>query len=146
MKTIVRLWHQFCAIYTVSALLLLFLNLIMAGSLAQSTINARAFMLLFLFALLFALANLALTISRIAYALRVLLHFALVLTGGFCFLYLPNNIAAASSGKLLMLLLMAVLYWIVMGLYLAFSAKRRALEKEAGAASYRSVYSGSKGK
>ena len=146
MKTIVRLWHQFCAIYTVSALLLLFLNFVMTGSLAQASINARAFMLLFLFALLFAAGNLTLSISRIAYAVRVLLHFVLVLTGGFCFLYLPNNVASASSGKLLMLLLMAILYWIVMGLYLAFSAKRRALEKEAGAASYRSVYSGSKGK
>ena len=146
MKFIARLWHQFCGIYTVSALILLLLNLMISGTLAESIINAKAFLLLFLFALAFAFANVLLRVSGIPYAGRVALHFVIVLLGSYCCLYLPNNAASASSGKLMMLLIMVVVYWAIMGLYLARSAKHRALEGKKDAGAYHSVYGAAKGK
>jgi hypothetical protein len=146
MKIFVRLWRQFCAIYTVSALLLLLSNLAMAGSLERTLINAGAFLLLFLFALLFAGANLLMGVVRIPYLARVLLHFVLVAGGGFCLLYLPYNAAAASSSKLIILILMMLLYWIPMGIYLAVFRRFSAKAQRADAEPYRSVYGASRGK
>ena len=52
---------------------------------------------------------------------RVLLHCLLTVGGAFCLLYLPNNVKAVASSKLLMLLLMLIAYWAIMALYLVVS-------------------------
>ena len=130
MKKFIRFWHQTCSIYTVSALLLLLFNLMISGTLSRSVINANAFLLLFLFAVIFTCANFILGVDRLHYALRVLLHFALTVTGVYAVLYLPLNSSAATSGKLMMLFLMMLVYWIAMGIFLAVRAGVRKVERK----------------
>lgn len=118
MKTVSRFFHQLCAVYTVSVLLLLLCNAALRESLSQTTVNSAAFLWLFVFAAVFAIANLQLCSPWCPYALRVLLHCGITVGAAFCLLYLPMNGQATSSGKLLMFCVMLVLYWVVMTLYL----------------------------
>ncbi len=117
MKTVSRFFHQLCAVYTVSVLLLLLCNAALRESLSQTTVNSAAFLWLFVFAAAFAVANLQLCSPWCPYALRVLLHCGITVGAAFCLLYLPLG-QATSSGKLLMFCVMLVLYWVVMTLYL----------------------------
>ena len=118
MKTLSRFFHQLCTVYTVGVLLLLLLNIALGSSPTQTTVNTAAFLWLFVFAALLAVANMQLTRAWCAYVFRVLLHCVVAVVGAFCLLYLPWNAQAVSSNKLLMLCLMLVVYWIIMALYL----------------------------
>lgn len=122
-KTLVGYMHQLCGIYTVSVLLLLFLNAALGSSMTQTTVNTASFLWLFLFAALLALANMQLRMCRFAYAGRVVLHCLITVGSAFCLLYLPNNVKTMASSKLLMLILMLVVYWAIMALYLVLRPK-----------------------
>ena len=122
-KTLVGYMHQLCGIYTISVLLLLFLNAALGSSMTQTTVNTASFLWLFLFAALLALANMQLRLCRFSYVGRVALHCLITVASAFCFLYLPNNAKAMASSKLLMLILMLVVYWAIMALYLVLRPK-----------------------
>ena len=142
-KTLVGYMHQLCGIYTISVLLLLFLNAALGSSMTQTTVNTASCLWLFVFAALLALANMQLRLCRFAYAGRVALHCLITVGAAFCLLYLPNNAKAVASSKLLMLLLMLVVYWAVMALYLALRPKTPvavASEKSKTTEPYRSMF------
>ena len=126
MKWMLKLGRQTCCIYTVFAMLFLLLNLAIEGSLSDTYINARSFLLVFVFALFFALANVIYTLPRPAHGLRLVLHFALVVGSLYLCLYLPSGAGTATSGKLLILLLLVVMYWLFMGIYMALTRTVRA--------------------
>ncbi len=123
MKLFTRYLHRLCAVYTVAVLLLLLLNVALGSSLNATTVNAAAFLWLFVFSALFSAANLQLTMLTYSYPLRVLFHCVITVGSAFGLLYLPNNAASAASGKLMMLLLMLVLYWVIMAIYLILHGK-----------------------
>ncbi len=130
MKIWIRYFHQICTIYTISALLLLLLNVALGNSPTRTTINTAAFLWLIVFAAVLAAANLCLVEGKFSYPARVVLHCLLTVAGAFCLLYLPSSQGSASSGKLMMLLLMLLLYWIVMALYLVLvPRKARTVER-----------------
>lgn len=142
-KTMVAYLHQLCGVYTVATLLLLFLNMALGSSMTQTTVNSAAFLWLFLFAALLAAANLQLRLCSFSMIGRVLLHCLLTVGGAFCLLYLPNNVKAVASSKLLMLLLMLIAYWAIMALYLVLRPKGTAADAQNQAkadAPYRSIF------
>lgn len=111
-----NLWRQICEVYTVTALLLILLNLMIAGSLSATVIDAGAFLWVLAFAVCFALAN---ELGRASFLPRWggrMLHFLLVILGAFLFLYLPNGRGTTASGKLIMVCIMVTLYWIGVGI------------------------------
>jgi hypothetical protein len=125
MKLLKKFADHLCRVYTVSAMLFLLLNLAIDGTLEGTIINTQAFLLVFVFALGFALADLVYTADFASFGVRLSCHFVIVTASAFLFLYLPGNFAASSSSKLLMLLLMILLYWICMAIYLAFARVKR---------------------
>ncbi|MBQ8719181.1 MAG: hypothetical protein IJY66_07940 [Clostridia bacterium] len=140
MKTLVKYLHQLCGVYTVSVLLLLLLNIALGSSMTQTTVNTAAFLWLFLFASLLAAANLQLLLCRFSYVGRVVLHCLIAVGSCFCFLYLPTNVKAAASSKLLMLVLMLIVYWVIMALYLVLRPKTDEHTATKAAAPYRSMF------
>ena len=130
--------HLFC-VYTVSAMLFLLLNIAIDGTLEDTGISTKAFLLVFVFAISFALANLLYASKMISsFGVRIACHFVIVTASACLFLYLPNMSGATSSSKLLMLLLFALLYWICMAVYLAFARiKKQADPKKS---EYKSVF------
>ena len=138
MKWMIKFARQTCCVYTVSAMLFLLLNLAIEGSLAQTYINARSFLLVFVFAMFFALANAVYALPGLAHGLRLLAHFVLVVGSLYLCLYLPSGAGTATSGKLLILMLLLVMYWLFMGLYLAMSRTIRARQPKK--TEYQSVF------
>ena len=128
MKTVKRFVNHLCWVYTISAMLFLLLNLAIAGTLANTIINAQAFLLVFVFAVGFALANVIYTAKWASSGLRLALHFVLVTLSAFLFLCLPANTAGGSSGKIIILIVMVLLYWICMAVYLAFAQVKRKID------------------
>lgn len=130
--------HLFC-VYTVSAMLFLLLNIAIEGTLEDTGISTKAYLLVFAFAIGFALADLVYQAKMISsFGVRLACHFVIVTASAFVFLYLPNMPGASSSSKLLMLLLFALLYWICMAVYLAFARLKKQAEPEK--AEYKSVF------
>ena len=138
MKTIKRFFNQLCWVYTISAMLFLLLNLAIAGSLENTLINAQSFLLVFVFAVGFALANVIYTARFASGGLRLALHFVLVTLSAFLFLCLPANTAGGASGKIVILIVMVLLYWICMSVYLAFARVKK--KAEPPKTEYKSVF------
>lgn len=133
-------FHHLFASYTVITLLIILLNLAQGGISEDKVIYPEAFLRIFIFCAVFALANLLYTVRELSHALRLLIHFCLTVGGVFVVLYLPNNTSAASSGKLMMLLILVVLYWLVMGAYLAIFAALRSKRQGKDKPVYQSIY------
>lgn len=138
MKTVTRFFDHLCRVYTISAMLFLLLNLAIAGTLENTIINARSFLLVFLFAVGFALANMIYTAKFASSGLRLALHFLLVTLSAFLFLCLPSNTSGGASGKIVILLVMVLLYWIGMAIYLAFARVKQRIDPPK--AEYKSVF------
>ncbi len=138
MKQMIKFARQTCCVYTIFAMLFLLLNLAIKGSLSNTYINARSFLLVFVFALFFALANVIYTLPGIAHGLRLALHFAIVAGSLYLCLYLPSGAGTATSGKLLILLLIVLMYWLFMGVYLALARTIRAHQPQKN--EYQSVF------
>lgn len=138
MKWMMKLARQTCCVYTVSAMLFLLLNLAIKGSLSNTYINARSFLLVFVFALFFALANVIYTLPKPSHGLRLALHFVIVVGSLYLFLYLPSGAGTATSGKLLILLLITLMYWLFMGVYLALTRTIRTQKAQKN--EYQSVF------
>ena len=110
MKTVKRFFDHLCWVYTISAMLFLLLNLAIAGSLEDTLINAQSFLLVFVFAVGFALANVIYTAKFASNGVRLALHFVLVTLSAFLFLCLPANTAGGASGKIVILIVMVLLF------------------------------------
>ena len=107
-----KLMDHTCRVYTVTAMLMLLLNLS-----DDAVLSAPAFLRVFWFALSFALANVVYGWTQTRKFLRLMIHFLLVVVGAFVFLYLPVAEHATASTKLIMLLAVALVYWVMMALY-----------------------------
>ena len=138
MKWMIKFARQTCCVYTVSAMLFLLLNLAIEGSLSETYINARSFLLVFVFAVFFALANAVYALPKPTHGLRLLAHFALVVGSMYLCLYLPSGAGTATSGKLLILMLLVVMYWLFMGIYLVLARTARARRPQKS--EYQSVF------
>ena len=99
MKTVKSFFDHLCRVYTISAMLFLLLNLAIAGTLENTIINARSFLLVFLFAVGFALANVIYTSQFSTAGLRLAMHFVLVTMSAFLFLCLPAKTSGGASGR-----------------------------------------------
>lgn len=128
MKTVKNFFDHLCRVYTISAMLFLLLNLAIAGSLENTLINARSFLMVFLFAVGFALANMIYTARFSSAGLRLALHFVLVTLSAFLFLCLPSNPSGGASGRIVILLVMILLYWMCMAIYLAFARVKQKID------------------
>lgn len=138
MKLFSGFWRHLCAVYTVTSLLFLLLNWMIAGSFDNTVIRPEAFLLLLPFAAGVALATVLYAVKSLSHAWRLVLHFAVCTLSAYLFLYLPAGTAASGGMKLLMLMLIMLLYWIIMGAYLALTARRN--RKSIDKTDYQSVY------
>lgn len=107
-----KLLDHTCRVYTVTAMLMLLLNLS-----EDTLLSAPAFLRVFWFALSFAFANVIYSMTKMRKGVRLLIHCAFVVAGAFVFLYLPVARDTRASMKLVMLLLVALIYWVSMALY-----------------------------
>lgn len=109
-----KLLDYTCRIYTIAAMLFLLLNL--SG---DEPLYAPAFLRVFWFALSFALANMIYLQPKWGKGIRLFVHFFVVTAGAFVFLYLPaaNDMDSSASMRLIILIVIALIYWISMSLY-----------------------------
>ena len=138
MKLLLKFWCHLCAAYTVTSVLFLLLNLMISGSFDNTVIRPESFLLLIPFAAGIALAGVLYAAKALTHAWRLVLHFAACTLSSYLFLYLPSGTGASGGMKLLMLLLIVLVYWIVMGAYLALTAKMR--RDRTNKTEYQSVY------
>ena len=123
-----------CRVYTVTAMLMLLLNLS-----EDAVLSAPAFLRVFWFALSFALADVLYISLQTRKFLRSMIHFVFVVVGAFVFLYLPGADHARASTKLIMLLAIALVYWVAMALYwVVCSLFRKAVPEQK--TEYKSVF------
>ena len=134
MKLIKKFADHLCRIYTISAMLFLLLNIAIDGSLEGTAITTKSYLLVFAFAVGFALANLIYTANISSFGVRLGCHFVIVTASA----YLPSNAGVTASSKLLMLLFFAVLYWICMAIFLAFARVKKQAEPKKS--EYKSVF------
>ena len=127
-----------CVYYTVTTFLLIFLFWLFTGDAARA-MHPVALMLILPFSACFATANRIFKSPKLARWQRVLTHYAITMAGIFLFLFLPNKAKNQSAGgAFLLLLILTLIYALIMGTVLYFSARvaRISREKE----TYTSVY------
>ena len=127
-----------CVYYTVFTFLILFLYFALNTDLSKG-MHPVALIAILPFSICFATANALYRHTELKKILRLLFHFILTVGGAMLFLYLPNKTPAQDlTSAMLILLVLAVLYWAVMGTILIVSARMRRVERET--APYQSVY------
>lgn len=139
MKILLKFIDVLCRVYTVTAVLMLLVLLMLAGSFdALGGINPKSFLLMLPFAAGVALASVIYTMQQPTHGIRLALHAVLCVLSTYLFLYLPSGTDGSTGMKFLMLLLIVLIYWLVMGVYLALTAaSRRAKPSEEP---YQNVY------
>ena len=91
------------------------------------------------FSALFAFGNINFKYSEAKIGWRVLFHFLFTVGGAFVFLYLPSRVEGDSTeAAVAMVLILTVLYWILMGTFLAL--RSRILRIDRDSKQYKSLY------
>ena len=103
-----KMMDHTCRVYTVTAMLMLLLNLS-----EDAVLSAPAFLRVFGFALSFALADVLYISLQTRKFLRSMIHFVFVVVGAFVFLYLPTKETVQPMMALAMYLVFSVVYWIL---------------------------------
>ena len=111
-----RVMTQACIIFTCLVLLVFLIG--SAVPTFGNAIELRNILVIFLFSILFAAANLLLRIEKMAIVLRVLAHFAATALGFYVVFILIAAKATAPSAVFVMLLFYTIVYAILMGVYL----------------------------
>ena len=121
------LWLGSCARYTVLCLILLVTSAIASNSLSVTYVDTLRFFLLLPFGFTLTLAARVRRSDKLTAGAKVGLHALATLGGFYVFCYLPYQVRSKPSGMqaLIILLLVAVLYAAVMGIYAAATAKSR---------------------
>ena len=126
MKTVLRFFDLVCRVYTVTSVLMMLLLLSIAGSFdALGGINPKSFLLIVPFAVGVALAGTVYAMEKLSHGIRLTIHAAVCVLSAYLFLYLPSGTVGSTGMKFLMLLLVLLIYWLVMGIFLALSAAHR---------------------
>ena len=124
MKSLVKFFNGICYVYTATALVLLLLRLAVAGSFENTLIRPQAFLLILPFAVGMSALGLLYRFERVPFGLRLVMHYAASVACAFLFLYLPTGALSSASGGFLAVILMSLLYWMIMGAYLALDKAR----------------------
>ena len=121
------LWLGTCARYTVLCLILLVTSAIASDSLTVTYVDTVRFFLLLPFGISLTLAAWVRRSDKLSTGAKVGLHALATLGGFYLFCYLPYQVRTKPAGMqvLIILLLVAVLYAVVMGIYAAVTAKTR---------------------
>ena len=127
-----------CVYYTLFTFIILFLYFALNTDLSKG-MHPVALIAILPFSFCFASANALYRHTSFRKAIRLSLHFLLSVGGAMLFLYLPNKSPEQDlNDALLILLVLALLYWLVMGTILIVTARIRRVERET--ATYKSVY------
>lgn len=127
-QVIKRIFRSSCIIYTVIALFLCLILMMISEDLSKA-ISPKNFLLIFPFSVCLATANLLDKSSRLAQFYKSLLHAGITLGGFFLFLYLPAFRGTSDSNFFVVLLVFVVCYALIYGLTLLF---RYRIRKEFG--------------
>lgn len=121
------LWMGTCARFTVLCLILLVTSAIASASLTITYVDSVRFFLLLPFGLCLTLAARVRRSDKLSAGAKCGLHPLAFLGGFYLFCYLPYQLRTKPSGMqvFIILLLTALLYAIVMGIYAAVTAKTR---------------------
>ena len=121
------LWLGTCARYTVLCMILLVVSAIASDSLTVTYVDTVRFFLLLPFGLCLTLAAWTRRSPKLGAGAKVGLHALATLGGFYLFCYLPYQVRTKPAGMqvLIFLLLVALLYAFVMGIYAAVTAKTR---------------------
>lgn len=134
---LLKFWHHLCTVFTVSAVAVLLLNLVLTDTTDEKLLTIPMFLRLFLYAAIFAAANLFYGAVHASHGVRLAVHFLLTTGGFYVILYLPAGATSGSSGKLMMAFLLIALYWLFMAGFLLLTSARR---NRATPTDYRNVY------
>ena len=127
-----------CVYYTAFTFLILFLYFALNTDLSKG-MHPVALIAILPFSICFSTANVIYRHTALKRILRLLVHFSLTVGGAMLFLYLPNKTPAQDlTSAMLILLVLALLYWLIMGTVLIVTARVRRVERET--APYQSVY------
>jgi len=133
-----RIMLSACVYYTVTTFLLIFLFWLFAGDITRA-MHPVALMLILPFCVCFATANRIFKSQKLARWQRVLTHYAITMASIFLFLFLPNKAKGQPvGGAFLLLLILTLIYALIMGTILFFSARVARISREES--TYTSVY------
>ncbi len=127
-----------CVYYTVTTFLLIFLFWLISNDITRA-MHPVALMLILPFSIFFATANNIFRSERLARWQRVLVHYALTMSGVWFFLFLPNKAEGQSAGgAALLFLVLSLMYLLIMGTVLFFRGRVARISREE--TEYESVY------
>ena len=121
LKLIKKWLTHTCAYFTVVTLIYMIIQAIVNVSDEALVLDAGRTALFFLFSLLIALANTVFSIDKLITALKVTLHFVIVMFAFYACLLLPLSMPASSI--FVGLALGAVVYAVIMGLVAVFRSR-----------------------
>lgn len=129
-----------CVYFTViTAIQLLGWMMMNSGVIMTSGYSPVRILCVLPFAALFAFANVFFKDSESKLSLRVLCHFLFTVGGAFVFLYLPSRQSGDSvEAAVAMALILAALYWIIMGSFLGLRARFHRIDRDSK--HYKSLY------
>ena len=131
-----------CVYYTVTTFVLILFSWLISGNVGNF-MHPISLMLVYPFSAFFAAANLIFREGSMGTAGKVFSHYALLFSGIFFFLYLPNKTSSQkASGALLLFLLLTVIYAMIMGIILYFKGRNQKLTRDQS--TYTSVYKNKK--
>ncbi len=135
-----RLVQGTCLRYTVITLASLLVGLLMGGIETNAFVDPLRLFLFLPFSLALTTATEIRKAPRLPTGARITLHPLCTLGGFYLFCYLPYQITGKPTGRqvLMMLLLAAVVYGVVMGIFLACT--RRARQKKIDESTYTSQF------
>ena len=107
-----KLFTGACIYYSAASVALILLKLILSGA-QNSVISVISFLLLFPFGLTVSGAQMVYRRSPLPSWSRLLLHFLMILSAFFLFLWLPAQSHASAGSTLVALFLLTVAYWVV---------------------------------
>ncbi len=127
-KFIKNLLTRSCVYFTLIMLAYIIIAAVINVTDDNLLLNAGRTVLFYVFALLLSLANGILSIGRLSGALRLILHYLIVMFAFYACLMLPLSMRA--SGIIVGLVIFTIIYFVVVGIVAIFRSKfRKNLEK-----------------
>jgi hypothetical protein len=121
--TLKRLFTTASVYYSATTILLLTINIILAGGAEGKIIGVWNVLLLYPFALAWSGAELIRKNQKLSNGIKTLLHYLIVAVAFLLFLWLPSNATKSFTGGVLMFFLVTICYWVIY-LIIFLTAKR----------------------
>ena len=127
-----------CVYYTATTFFMIFLFWLLSNDITRA-MHPVALMLILPFCICFATANRIFKAQSLSRWKRVLSHYSITMAALFLFLFWPNKNEGQSAGSaFLLLLILTLIYALIMGTILFFSARVAHISREEQ--TYTSVY------